>query len=595
MAAVPSKSNQLNIQISQAKKLHRDGKLEAAKQSYEKLLRKHPGNVTLLALIGGVCLQTKNYKEALDYLKHACAKNKKDADLPYNLALAYYHLRDYENAVKWYNQATDMNPDHDRAFYMKGKAYLEWDGDKYKEQAFDAYRRDAELTERVDSYVMLAEIMFGLKRYEDARGLSKRALELDPTNEIALWTMAKTMIKENYKKAYMDVRHAEPIIKAGSMILKLYKNSWRGHHIMAEGLAMIGEDDLALEHYDRLNQLQPGFAGSRTSAAVLKLRQGNLKEGWEEISHRKTHGAELYGINIVDIEKCPAPPWQGELESGKKILVASEQGIGDQMLHAQMLRELIEAGMEIHMTCTPKIVEMMARSIPQATFYPANEGIPQHVRDQMDYKAELLDLGKYLRGALNQFKEPFYFLTPEPALLNHFVEKYKQFGDKLKIGISWKSSSKSVGDLKSTKLTQWKDILSIPGAQFINIQYGEIQADLDELKAETGIELFVDDFDPFADVEKAVAQIAALDMIVSVSNASVHFSGQLNVPTWVLLNQRTLWHWFDSGEDTVWYDSLRLYRQEQLESWDPVFERVAGDLNQLVSGFNEQLSGESDD
>jgi len=66
MAAVPSKSNQLNIQISQAKKLHRDGKLEAAKQSYEKLLRKHPGNVTLLALIGGVCLQTKNYKEALD-------------------------------------------------------------------------------------------------------------------------------------------------------------------------------------------------------------------------------------------------------------------------------------------------------------------------------------------------------------------------------------------------------------------------------------------------------------------------------------------------------------------------------------------------
>ncbi|MEE2731432.1 MAG: tetratricopeptide repeat protein [Pseudomonadota bacterium] len=592
MAAVPTKNNQLNVQISQAKKLHRDGKLEPARKIYEKLLRKHPGHITLLALMGGVCLQTQQYQEAISYLKHACAKNKTDADLPYNLALAYYHLRDYESAVIWYQQAIEMNPEHDRAFYMMGKAYMEWNGEKYKEEAFNAYRRDVELTERVDSYVMLAEIMFSLKRYEDARGLAKRALEQDPKNEIALWTMAKTMIKENYKKAYMDVRHAEPIIKAGSLILKLYPKSWRGHHVLAEGLSMIGEDELAIQHYEKLNKLQPGFAGSKTSAAVLKLRQGKLQEGWEEISHRKSHGTDLFGINVVDIEKCPAPAWQGELESGKKILVASEQGIGDQMLHAQMLRELIDAGMEVHMTCTPKIVDMMARSLPQAHFYPANEGVPQEIRDQMDYKAELLDLGKFLRSDLDKFKQPFYYLQPEPGLLAEFQEKYKQFGNKLKIGISWKSSSKSVGDLKSTQLVQWKDILAIPEAQFISVQYGEIQQDLEQLKEEAGLELFVDDFDPYADVEKAVAQIAALDMVVSVSNAAVHFSGQLNIPTWVLLNQRTLWHWFDSGENTVWYDALRLYRQEQLESWDPVFERVASDLKQLVAGFNEQISGE---
>ena len=592
MAAVPAKTNQLNAQISEAKKLHREGKLEAARKIYEKLLRKQSGNVTLLALMGGVCLQTSKYEDAIGYLKHACAKNKSDADLPYNLALAYYHLRDYETAVSRYKQATEMNPNHDRAFYMLGKAYMEWNGEKYKEEAFNAYRRDVELTERVDSYVMLAEIMFSLKRYEDARGLAKKALEQDPKNEIALWTMAKTMIKENYKKAYMDVRHAEPIIKAGSLILKLYPKSWRGHHVLAEGLSMIGEDELALQHYEKLNKLQPGFAGSKTSAAVLKLRQGNLKEGWEEISHRKSHGTDLFGINVVDIEKCPAPAWQGELEQGKKILVASEQGIGDQMLHAQMLRELIESGMDVHMTCTPKIVDMMARSLPEAHFYPANQGVPQEIRDQMDYKAELLDLGKFLRSDLDKFKEPFYYLKPDPELLADFQEKYKQFGSKLKIGIAWKSSSKSVGDLKSTQLVQWKDILSIPEAQFINVQYGDIQDDIDQLKNETGLEIFIDDFDPFADVEKAVAQIAALDMVVSVSNAAVHFSGQLNIPTWVLLNQRTLWHWFDSGEETVWYDSLRLYRQEQLESWDPVFERVANDLRQLVAGFNEQLSGE---
>ena len=144
MAAVPTKNNQLNAQISEAKKLHREGKLEAARKIYEKLLRKHSGNVTLLALMGGICLQTSKHEEAIGYLKRACAKNKSDADLPYNLALAYYHLRDYETAVSWYKQATEMNPDHDRAFYMLGKAYLEWNGEKYKEEAFNAYRRDVE-------------------------------------------------------------------------------------------------------------------------------------------------------------------------------------------------------------------------------------------------------------------------------------------------------------------------------------------------------------------------------------------------------------------------------------------------------------------
>jgi hypothetical protein len=247
------------------------------------------------------------------------------------------------------------------------------------------------------------------------------------------------------------------------------------------------------------------------------------------------------------------------------------------------------------MTCTPKIVELMRRSIPAVRFYSSKEGVPQEIRDSMDFKADLLDLGKYLRDDMSRFGAPFYYLKPVPELVEHFRNKYAQFGDKLKIGIAWKSNSKSVGDLKSTGLTQWKDILSVPGVQFINIQYGEIAEDVEKLKAETGLSIFVDDFDPFVDIEKAVAQVAALDMVISVSNAAVHFSGQLNIPSWVLLNQRTLWHWFGAGDSTVWYESLRLYRQEQMETWDPVFGRVAHDLNLVVADYFAQMAGDKHD
>jgi ADP-heptose:LPS heptosyltransferase len=497
------------------------------------------------------------------------------------LGLAYYHKKDYALAVQAYLAAIEMNSEHDRAYYMLGKAYLEWDSKTYRNEAFQAYLKDLEITDRVDSYAMVAEILHEEKKYEEARGVAKKLLELDKTNELGLWILAKTMVAENYGKSKVDILIAEPIVKIGSLILKLYPNSWRGHHIMAEALTMVGEDNLALEHYEKLNKIKPNIAVTRTSAGVLMLRQGRLKQGWEEIGHRKLHGTKLYGMNVGVLEQCPARDWKGELEAGKSILIASEQGIGDQMLHSQILRDLLDAEMNIHMTCTPKIVDLMKRSLPTVTIYPSDKEIDKETLSGMDFKADLLDLGKYLRDDLEKFTNPFYFIQPEPDLAAHFKQKYLQFGDKLKVGISWKSVSKSVGVLKSTRLIQWKDILSVPGIQFINIQYGEVETEISELKEQHGIDVFVDDFDPFNDIEKAVAQISALDMVISVSNAAVHMSGQLNIPTWVLLNQRPLWHWFDEKSSTVWYDALTLYRQQQLEEWEPVISRVAHDLSQI--------------
>lgn len=586
---VTQAKSKLNSQINKAKQIHLAGNLSQAQKQYEKLLKKSPGNRALLSLLGGVLLQQKKYDRAVDYLKRAIAKDSSDADLRYNLGLGYFHREQYENAIAAFKQAVEMNFDHDRAFYMMGKAYLLLDSNKYRVEALQAYLRDIEITDRIDSAVMSADLLHEEGRHADARGMAKKALEKDPANEIALWVMAKTMVAENYGNTTVDVRKAEPIVKIASLILQLHPGSWRGHHVMAEALTMLGEDGLAVEHYEKLKELKPTMAAARTSAGVLMLRQGRLKDGWEEIAFRKQHGEKLFGMNVSTMDNCPAPRWQGELEPGKQLLVASEQGIGDQMLHCQILKDVLDAGMKVHMTCTPKILNIMERSLPQVSFYPSNEPVEEEVLNQIDYKAELLDLGKYLRSDIKDFKQPYYFLSPDQDLVRHFKTKYQQFGNKLKIGIAWKSTSKSVGTLKSTELKQWRHLLSIPGAQFISIQYGDIADDIADAKARFDADIFVDDFDPFKDIEKAVAQIAALDLVVSVSNAAVHMSGQLQVPTWVLLNHRTLWHWFNDTEDTVWYQNYKLYRQRQLESWDPVFERITHDLNGYVQNLKTDI------
>ncbi|MAR92443.1 MAG: hypothetical protein CML06_16420 [Pseudomonadales bacterium] len=581
MAAATQTQSNLDRQIDDAKRMHLAGDLKPAQKEYAKLLKKAPGNQRLLSLYGGLLLQMEQYRTACDYLRRACAKNQSDPDLPYNLGLAYYHLQQFSQAVEAFDQAIARRPDHDRAHFMKAKAYLDWNHKQNRDLALQALLQDIEHTDRLEALSLVAEILHEKGRNEEARGFAKQVLAKDPSHEIGLFVLAKTIIAENYSKALVDIKYAEPVIKAGNLILKCHPQSWRGHHVIAEALAMIGENALALEHYQKVNERVPGLAVSRTNAGVLLLRQCRLKEGWEEISHRKTHGAELYGMDIDALDRCPAPLWQGELEVGKTLLIASEQGIGDQILHSQMLREVLAAGVEVTMTCTGKIKPLMSRSLPQVRFYDADEAIPQPVLDRMDYKAELLDLGRYLRDDLAKFGKPFYYLRPNPELQTQFVEKYRQFGNKLKVGISWRSVSKSVGSIKSTRLSQWGEILNLPHIQFVNVQYGPVAQELAEVKQSFGVDIYQDDFDPFNDIEKACAQLSALDLVISVSNASVHLAGQLQIPTWVVLNSRPLWHWFESGDKTVWYETMKLYRQQQLQGWEPVLSRVADDLLQI--------------
>ena len=115
------------------------------------------------------------------------------------------------------------------------------------------------------------------------------------------------------------------------------------------------------------------------------------------------------------------------------------------------------------------------------------------------------------------------------------------------------------------------------------VQYGEGADALRRHAREHGYQVHIDeDCDPLADLDGAAAQLAALDELVSVSNASVHMAGALGVRTHVLISKRPVWHWFREGDRAPWYPDVHLYRQQRLETWqDPIA--------QLASRLTEEL------
>ena len=116
----------------------------------------------------------------------------------------------------------------------------------------------------------------------------------------------------------------------------------------------------------------------------------------------------------------------------------------------------------------------------------------------------------------------------------------------------------------------------------MNLQYGDCEQDLDDIRAGYGINIRDwPDSDPLQDLDDYFAKIAALDLVISVDNSTVHFAGSAGVPVWTLLNWSPEFRWMLDRSDTPWYRSMELFRQSSPGDWPGVMQKVSERLSRL--------------
>jgi len=97
-----------------------------------------------------------------------------------------------------------------------------------------------------------------------------------------------------------------------------------------------------------------------------------------------------------------------------------------------------------------------------------------------------------------------------------------------------------------------------------------------------------DGSDPLTDLDDFAAKIAALDLVISVDNSTVHLAGALGIPTWVLLPKSADWRWMTQRDSSPWYASLRLFRQARAGDWAPVFTALSEALTERQSNLGSR-------
>jgi len=160
------------------------------------------------------------------------------------------------------------------------------------------------------------------------------------------------------------------------------------------------------------------------------------------------------------------------------------------------------------------------------------------------------------------------------------------FPGKRLVGFSWRGGSGLLrARTRSLNQASFAHLLDLEGIQGISLQYGVKPDEQDWFEANNSKNLFHDEtVEPLESMDLAMAQIAAMDMVVSVTNAAVHSAGALGVPCWILVPHISDWRWTWGRTDVPWYPGMRSYRQASVGDWETPLAQIKADLSALQSG-----------
>lgn len=271
----------------------------------------------------------------------------------------------------------------------------------------------------------------------------------------------------------------------------------------------------------------------------------------------------------------PLPDWQpGSLE---KVLVVAEQGVGDQVLYSALIQSFAHQATEVGLVVEPRLKALLQRSNPEIrVLEPADLEANPGIFSEYDSWIAEASLPRYMWRDIGK-RMPF--LTPDPARVAHFRDKYQRlFPGKTVVGLSWKSKREEYGVKKSVAISEWQEVLRREDLVFVCMQYGDVAEDIETARDLFGTEIHIDDeVDLFDDIDDITALSQALDVVVSTSNTTAHLAAAAGATVKLVVPAGTalLWYWGHSGDRCDWYPGVEIFRPGKIGDWAPTIKRVA--------------------
>jgi Tfp pilus assembly protein PilF len=479
-----------------------------------------------IALVG---LQRSN--EALGSFRNALALKPDYAECHNNLGIVLQDLGHPDDAIASFDKAIALKPNNARVHNNRGTAL----GD--------------------------------LQRTNEALSSYDKAIALNPSYAEAFY---------NRGMALHDLVRFDDALANFDHAIALRPGYAEAHHNRGAVLQDLLRLDEAIVAYGSAIRLYPERAESYANQGYCYLQMGYFKEGWRLHEWRKKLSVP------VGNRSFPQPLWLGSEDiSGKTLFVHWEQGFGDTIQFCRCTKLLKAKGANVVMSVQEPLYRLLTQMSPEIKIIHQDE-----VPARFDYHCPMMSLPLALGTTLPTIPAERRYISSDRQLRRTWEDRLPARTTEPRVGLAWRGSPTHKNDRNRSIDLNALARLFHPDCHWISLQYDGEQSDASMIGGAIWPPQLIFCTGLWTDFADTAAVIDCLDLVITVDTSVAHLAGAMGKPVFVLLPFNSDWRWLLKRDDSPWYPSVRLFRQDHAESWPDVISRV----HQATSLFVQSLS-----
>lgn len=526
-------------------------------------------------------LQADNFQRGGDLAIKALETDERNGFGWYLLAIARERAGDFASSVRCYESALTLIPNHAEVANDMGRLAYRMGLKDTAEKLFQHY-----LLQHPDSHEAANNLACALRdqmRFAEAIDILRPVIAAHPTNAL-LWNTLGTVVGEEGDPR-MSVTFFDEALSHDPAFAKARYNRGNARLVLGDLEGALEDCQTALtgamSEDERLMML--------LSRSTIQIARGDIAAGWEDYEVRLDPAFADVTHFMID-----APRWTPDTDlAGKTLLLMGEQGLGDEVMFANVIPDLLEAlgpDGKLLIAVEPRLVALFQQSFPSAEVGAHStwnidgrtvRGAPfvgDHSR--LDVFAPMASVLRRFRNSVEAYPDRTGFLTPDPERVAWWRTQVPAGPT---VGLLWKSLVQAGARHRFySPFDQWKPVLAVPGVTFVNLQYGDCAAELEAARRDLGVEIWSPPgIDLKQDLDDVAALCCALDLVMGPSNASSCLAGACGAPLWLL---STPGSWPMLGTDRYpWYPQARVFRPPMLGQWDPAMQAMAAALTERLA------------
>ena len=543
--------------------------LPDALASYERAIACKPDYAQAYANRGNVLKELGLAQEALASFERAIQIHPDYAEAHGNRGVCLHDMGRIEEAVASYERAISIDSAYAEAHSNLGVSLLALER---LPQALASYARAIALkADYAEAHYNRGNALHGLHLPDEAIASFERAIAIKPGYAQAHY---------NCGNAFKELRQLDQALAHYAAAVEAQPDYAQAHCNQGVALQELQRLEDAVASYGRAIAIQPDYAEARWNQSLALLQLGDFQAGWALYEWRWACAASA-GARRNFVPSL----WLGrESLVNKTLLLHAEQGLGDAIQFCRYTQSVKNAGARVLLEVPGALMGLLAQLPGVDQLIERGTSLPS-----FDYHCPLMSLPLAFGTTVASIPAQGAYLHADAAKVRHWRDKIGGSG-RLKVGVIWNGGFRpkqpelwSTNARRNIPLDVFARAFSAIEADFFSLQKGDpaesaIRGRELEYWPQGNFFNFATELNDFSDT---AALIDTLDIIVSVDTATAHAAAALGKPTWILNRFDSCWRWLRDRDDSPWYPSVRLYRQQIDCQWEPVLQRVADDLSRL--------------